>query len=87
MEYSYFVGMDQPSRSFSVPVASPEAVIKKAFPLIRAGELYKKGGERQNWKKRWFELRKHSLAYFASRKVCSLGYDLSNLIWLLGKDS
>lgn len=67
--------MSSPPRG--IPSSSRD-IIKKSLPLIRAGELWKKGGKRQNWKKRWFELRSHSLAYFATRKVFSVSYLIIN---------
>ena len=48
---------------------SPKAIYS---PIIKAGFLSKKGGERRNWNKRWFELRSHSLAYYNSRKADKL---------------
>lgn len=38
-------------------------------PMVKAGYLFKKGANRHNWNKRWFELRPHSLAYYQDRKV------------------
>lgn len=57
--------MSSPDTPF-IPV---EVAIKKSLPLVRAGELWKKGRSRHNWTKRWFQLRLHSLAYYTNRKV------------------
>jgi hypothetical protein len=42
------------------------------IPIIKTGYLWKKGGSRRNWKKRWFELRPHTLAYYNNRTVSQL---------------
>ena len=46
---------------------------KSYVPVLKTGFIWKKGGKgggRRNWKKRWFELRSHALAYYTDRSVC-----------------
>jgi PH domain len=38
--------------------------------VLKEGFLYKKGGKRRNWLKRWFKLTPTAIEYYASPKVC-----------------
>jgi hypothetical protein len=42
---------------------------------VKEGWLTKQGGERKNWKKRWFLLQDNILYYFADQKV-RIGLDI-----------
>lgn len=57
------------ARAINVAQSNTDNNRKQHFPMVKAGHLYKKGAERHNWNKRWFELRTHSLAYYPDRKV------------------